>query len=149
MVELLGIAQFLDAWYFFADHRVAARCAVEISSESCGCTRWYALGLNNDCAYPRAALLGCSSAVPTNFASRPPSGPFALNGDTEQALAQEHDQHLKLIVAQIFISKLLPIPLYADPDSCGNRNARRMSTLLSCTTISADPVTPVPHQPFQ
>ena len=108
VVELLGIAQFLDAWYFFADHRVAARCAVEIQFRKAAVVPVGMLGLNNDCAYPRGGLAGVQFRRADEFCVTPAIRPFceSLNGDTEQALAQEHDQHLKLIVAQIFISKL-------------------------------------------
>ena len=52
------------------------------------------------------AVLGNSCAVPTNFAVAAAVRTLrkALHADAEQIAAQENDQRLKLIVAQIFVT---------------------------------------------
>ncbi|MNR46851.1 hypothetical protein D3C85_1658760 [compost metagenome] len=61
----------------------------------------------------------------------------SLNGYAKQALAQEHDQHLKLVVAQILIGKLhLPSPIWwvmshGYCDVCGMSPACRLNHNLN------------------
>lgn len=108
VVELLALAQLFDAWNFLSEHRVRCSGAEEIGRREIAVVAVGVLGLNDGRASPGSGFawveFGGSHELCITSAVRPFGK--ALHRNTEQTLAQEHDEALELIVAQVFVGKL-------------------------------------------
>ncbi|OIQ73857.1 hypothetical protein GALL_445050 [mine drainage metagenome] len=112
VVELLSLAQLLDAWNLLAEHRVRRAHAEEVGLRKIPVVAVGVLGLDDDRTNPERGLarmkLGRANELGIAPAIRPLSE--TLHGNTEQALAQEDDQFLELVIAQILIGELHRAP---------------------------------------